>query len=124
MSNESALMRSIADQLGDIIQLIKKEIEPNRVTIPKSWQKGGRYCNSYNSGSNQPHMSRPLPEAIQAKVDEATRAPQEFRSGRDLTGPAQIGWNTPVFYEWWDECFWPIALIRNRALRYIEEMKA
>ena len=116
MSNESAVLDAVADQLRDIIDSIKRDIEPNRVTVPASWRKGGRYNNTYSSCSNQPVKSRPLPDAIQEKVDRALSAPSVFRA------KFGISVHDPEGYEWWDECFWPIAELRRRVLNYREQM--
>jgi len=116
MSNESALILAIIDQLNDHIANIKHDIEPNRVTIPPSWRKDGKYKRKYTSGCNQPFMSRPLPEKIAEGVAEAHKAPRCFciEHGSHID---------PEGYEWWDRSFWGAAVIMGRLQRYINEME-
>jgi len=115
MSNESALILAIIDQLDDHIAEIIRDIEPNRVTIPPSWRKDGRYNREYRSTSNQPRMSRPLPDAIAEKVEEARAAPKDF--------VIEHGWHgDPEGYEWWDRSYWQTAIIRDRLQDYVNEM--
>jgi hypothetical protein len=111
MSNESALLRSISDQLGDFIDSVKREIEPNEVIIPVSWRPGGRYCKS-----PQASYSKPLPGHIQEQLEKAHKAPS--RLSYSIGGN---GWNAHG-YGWWDEIYWPAAELLQRINRYIDEM--
>jgi len=116
MSNESALILAIIDQLNDHIAEIIRDIEPNRVTIPPSWRKDGRYNRKYTSTSNQPRMTKPLPDAIAAKVEEARAAPRCFRIAHGSSVD-------PTGYEWWDRSYWQTAIISHRLQSYVNEME-
>ncbi len=115
MSNESALMRSVCDQLDDFIQKVKTEIEPNEVMIPISWRDGGRY------NRKDHRYSRPLPEHIQEQLDVALKAPSIFRceiNESELTAYRAH----PDGFQWWDELYWPVAQLRSRMGHYVDEM--